>query len=216
MRVAMLGTGTVGRTLGTRLVELGEQVRMGSREPHGGAEWAQQTGEGASAGTYADAAAFGELVVNATAGAGSLSALQSVPADATKGKVLVDVANPIAAGSGMPPQLTIANTDSLGEQIQAARPEARVVKALNTVNAGVMVRPELLAEPTDLFVCGEDPEAKRQVAGLLERLGWARERIRDLGGIEAARGTEMYLAFWLRLMGSLSTPQFNVRVVGEG
>jgi predicted dinucleotide-binding enzyme len=113
----------------------------------------------------------------------------------------------------MPPTLTVSNDDSLGEQIQEAFPEARVVKALNTVNAAVMVAPGALDESTNLFVCGNDRAAKGQVIELLETFGWLSGDILDLGDISAARGTEMYLPLWLRMMGALETPQFNIRVV---
>jgi 8-hydroxy-5-deazaflavin:NADPH oxidoreductase len=211
----VLGTGTVGRTLAEKLVEVGHEVRMGSREAgnENAAEWAAAAGEAGSEGTFADAAEFGELVINATAGGASLEALRAAGAESLGGKVLVDVANPLDFSDGMPPTLTVSNDDSLGEQIQEAFPEARVVKALNTVNAAVMVAPGALDESTNLFVCGNDRAAKGQVIELLETFGWLSGDILDLGDISAARGTEMYLPLWLRMMGALETPQFNIRVV---
>jgi predicted dinucleotide-binding enzyme len=215
VRIGVLGTGTVGRTLAEKLVEVGHEVRMGSREAgnENAAEWAAAAGEAGSEGTFADAAEFGELVINATAGGASLEALRAAGAESLGGKVLVDVANPLDFSDGMPPTLTVSNDDSLGEQIQEAFPEARVVKALNTVNAAVMVAPGALDESTNLFVCGNDRAAKGQVIELLETFGWLSGDILDLGDISAARGTEMYLPLWLRMMGALETPQFNVRVV---
>jgi 8-hydroxy-5-deazaflavin:NADPH oxidoreductase len=215
VRIAVLGTGTVGRTLAEKLVEVGHEVRMGSREAgnENAAEWAAAAGEAGSEGTFADAAEFGELVINATAGGASLEALRAAGAESLGGKVLVDVANPLDFSDGMPPTLTVSNDDSLGEQIQEAFPEARVVKALNTVNAAVMVAPGALDESTNLFVCGNDRAAKGQVIELLETFGWLSGDILDLGDISAARGTEMYLPLWLRMMGALETPQFNIRVV---
>jgi 8-hydroxy-5-deazaflavin:NADPH oxidoreductase len=215
MRIGVLGTGVVGRALGTKLVELGHEVRMGSREAGGEAalDWAHSAGEAASEGTFADAAEFGELVINATSGAASLQALGAAGAENLAGKVLVDVANPLDFSGGMPPTLSVCNDDSLGEQIQEAFPDARVVKALNTVNAGVMVEPDALEESTNVFVCGNDGAAKAQVIELLETFGWLSGDIIDLGDISAARGTEMYLPLWLRLMSALETPQFNIRVV---
>jgi predicted dinucleotide-binding enzyme len=205
----------VGRTLGSKLAELGHEVRMGSREAGNDAavEWAQAAGEGASEGRFADAAEFGEIVVNATAGGASLEALRSAGAEHLSGKVLIDVANPLDFSGGMPPTLSVCNDDSLGEQIQQAFPEARVVKALNTVNASVMVEPGALEEATNVFVCGNDSGAKAQVIELLETFGWLSGDIVDLGDISAARGTEMYLPLWLRIMGALETPQFNIRIV---
>ena len=205
----------VGRTLGTKLAELGHEVRMGSRDAgnESAVEWAQGAGENASVGTFADAAEFGELLINATSGGASLQALGAAGAENLAGKVLVEVANPLDFSGGMPPTLSVSNDDSLGEQIQEAFPDARVVKALNTVNASVMVEPHALEESTNVFVCGNDSGAKAQVIELLETFGWLSGDIIDLGDISAARGTEMYLPLWLRLMGALDTPQFNIRVV---
>ena len=215
MRIGVLGTGTVGRTLAGKLVEIGHEVRMGSREAGNeqAIEWVAAAGEAGSEGAFADAAQFAELVVNATAGGASLEALRAAGAENLAGKVLLDVANPLDFSGGMPPTLSVANDDSLGEQIQEAFPEARVVKGLNTVNAAVMVSPDALAESTNLFVCGNDQAAKGQVIALLETFGWLSGDIIDLGDISAARGMEMYLPLWLRLMAALETPQFNIRAV---
>ena len=153
------------------------------------------------------------MVFNATAGGASLDALRMAGAANLAGKVLVDVANPLDFSKGMPPSLTVCNTDSLGERIQAAFPDARVVKTLNTVNTTVMVDPQGVAGGDHhLFVCGNDANAKASVTTLLrDEFGWT--HIIDLGDITAARGTEMYLAIWIRLMGTLGTPRFNIRVM---
>jgi 8-hydroxy-5-deazaflavin:NADPH oxidoreductase len=215
MRIAVLGTGQVGRTLGGRLVELGHDVRMGSRDPDNprAVEWAADAGPRGSAGTFADAAAFAEVVVNATAGAASLRALESAGAENLAGKVLIDVSNPIAQVSGGSLQLTVANTDSLAEQVQRGFPAARVVKALNTMNAAVMVRPDRLPGPHTIFVAGTDAAAKAVVKGLLEEFGWPAASIIDLGGLAAARGMEMYLPLWLATMQAIGTAEFNIHVV---
>ncbi len=188
---------------------------MGSRQAGNerAVAWAAEAGEGASEGSFADAAGFGEVVVNATAGTASLEALEAAEAKNLAGKVLIDVANPLDFGQGMPPTLSVCNDDSLAERIQREFPDARVVKALNTVNASVMVRPGSLGELTNLFLCGNDDDAKRQVTGLLQSFGWAEGRVLDLGDITAARGPEMYLPLWLRLYGALGTAEFNIRVV---
>jgi predicted dinucleotide-binding enzyme len=107
----------------------------------------------------------------------------------------------------------VGNTDSLGEQLQRALPDVRVVKALNTVSSALLVDPGSLSEATDLFICGNDGAAKETVTELLVELGWHAERVRDLGDITSARGTEAYLALWTRVMSSLGTATFNVRVV---
>lgn len=214
MRIGVLGTGTVGQTLATKLVELGHQVRMGSRDATNekAASWAETAGDRASTGTFADAADFGELVLNCTGGAVSLQALEQAGEDALRGKVLVDVANPLDFSGGMPPALTVCNTDSLGEQVQRRFPETRVVKTLNTVNASVMVNPSRVPGEHDVFVCGDDDAAKADVVGLLESFGWPRGRIVDLGGIDGARAVEMYLPLWVRLFSAFGTPHVNIHV----
>jgi 8-hydroxy-5-deazaflavin:NADPH oxidoreductase len=216
MKVGVLGTGMVGTTVGSRLVEAGHEVVMGSRTPDNpeATRWSTQNGERAGHGTFSDAAAFGEIVVNATAGAGSLAALEQAGADNLDGKVLVDIANPLDFSRGRPPTLSVANTDSLGEQIQRAFPRARVVKTLNTVTARVMVDPGQLAGPHTMFLAGEDGEAKGVVRDLLRSFGWPDQDILDLGGISSARGMEMYLPLWLSVLSALATTAFNVHVVG--
>ena len=204
----------VGQTLAGKLIDLGHEVAMGARRAgsDNAKAWAEEAGERAREGTFEDAASFGELVVNATAGAASLDALGMAGAAALDGKVLMDVANPLRFGDGLP-TLTVCNDESLGEQMQRAFPRARVVKALNTVNAAVMVAPADLPEHHNIFICGNDADAKQQVADLLKSFGWPSDDIVDLGDITAARGTEMYLPLWLRIMGATGTPQFNIRIV---
>jgi predicted dinucleotide-binding enzyme len=203
----------VGRTIAGKLVEIGHEAKMGSREAGNekAVAWVAEAGEGASEGSFADAAGFGEVVVNATAGAHSLEALEAAGAENLRGKVLIDIGNALAGTQ--PPTLTVSNTDSLGEQIQRAFPDALVVKALNTMNAGVMVAPDSLGETTNAFICGDDAGAKAQVTELLESFGWLSGDIVDLGDISAARGMEMYLMFWLQLMFAGGTAQFNIRIV---
>jgi predicted dinucleotide-binding enzyme len=215
MKLAVLGTGGVGQTIGSKLVELGHEVTMGSRsaDNEDSRAWAQAAGSGAAQGSFADAAAAGEIVFNCTAGGASLEALEAAGAQNLAGKVLVDVANPLDFSQGMPPTLSVCNDDSLGERIQAAHPDAKVVKALNTVTAAVMVDPGSLSEPGTILVAGEDSGAKEEVGALLRAFGWPADSILDLGGIEAARGMEMYLPLWLRMMGALDTAAFNIRVV---
>ena len=215
MRIGVLGTGMVGQTIATKLVELGHEVTMGSRSAGGekATEWVRTAGGGAAEGSFADAAAHGELVFNCTAGTASIEALRAAGDEELRGKVLVDVANPLDFSKGMPPTLSVSNDDSLAEQIQRAFPETRVVKALNTVNASVMVNP---IAGSNLFVCGDDAAAKEQVTGLLGEFGWPADSVLDLGGIDGARGAEMYLPLWLRMMGALGTPSFNIAVVRGG
>jgi predicted dinucleotide-binding enzyme len=218
VRIGVLGTGIVGRTLGGKLVELGHDVRMGSRAAgnESAVEWARSAGANASEGTFADAAEFGELLINATGGKVSLDALRMAGAENLAGKVLIDVSNALDFGGGGAPVVGVSVADSLGERIQAAFPDVRVVKALNTMNASLMVAPESLGESSNVFVCGDDASAKAQVIELLETFGWLSGDIVDLGGISAARGPELYVALWVRMMGALDTPQFNIRVVRAG
>lgn len=215
MRCGVLGTGVVGQTLGSALIGSGHEVCMGSRtQPHeGSAAWADANGEGATTGSFAEAAAFGEIVLNCTAGAHSPAALGAAGFEALADKVIVDVANPLDFSGGFPPRLAVDDGDSLAEQIQRRFPRTRVVKALNTVTAAVMVDPGSLPEATDLFICGDDADAKRTVSDLVTAWGWEPERVRDLGGLDQARATERYLMLWLPLMGVVSSPTFNVRVV---
>jgi predicted dinucleotide-binding enzyme len=198
MRIGVLGTGMVGRTIAGRLRELGHEVRVGSRTA------------GDDAVVFADAAGFGEIVFNCTAGGASLDALAAVGEQNLAGKPLIDVANSLESSGGGLPQLSVCNTDSLGEQIQRAFPGARVVKALNTINCRVMADPARVPGDHVVFVCGDDAGAKAQVTGLLGEFGWPAERVVDLGGIAAARGPEMYVALWVRLSGVLGTLDFNV------
>jgi predicted dinucleotide-binding enzyme len=213
MKIGILGTGVVGSTLGTRLAQLGHEVKMGARTATNekAAAWVKAAGKPASQGSFAEAAAFGELLFNCTSGGGSLQALEAAGAKNLDGKVLIDVANPLDFSQGMPPTLSIVNTDSLGERIQQAFPKARVVKALNTLSATVMVNPGAVKGETDLLIAGNDQAAKEQVKKLLESFGW--KSVIDLGDITNARGTEMWLALWIRLMGALGTPIFNLKLV---
>src|SRR2546423_8893548 len=216
MRFGVLGTGMVGTAIAGKLGAIGHEAKMGSREAGNekARAWVAEGGEGASEGAFADAAGFGEVVVNATAGAHSLEALEAAGAENLAGKVLIDIANAMDT-STRPPTLTVCNTDSLGEQIQRSFPEARVVKALNTMNASVMVAPDSLGETTNVFLCGDDRGAKAEVTELLETFGWLSGDIVDLGDISAARGMEMYLMFWVRMMGATGTAKFNIRIVKD-
>ena len=217
MKIGILGTGMVGKTIASKLVELGHEVRMGSRAAgnENAVAWATEAGEGASEGAFADAAGFGEIVFNCTAGVASLDALKAAGDTNLAGKLLIDVANPLDFSHGMPPSLSVCNTDSLGERIQRAFPATHVVKALNTVNCDVMVEPARVPGEHIVFVCGNDAEAKEKAVRLLSEFGWRVERVLDLGDITAARSTEMYLPLWLNLMGQLGTLHFNIELARE-
>ena len=224
MKIAVLGTGTVGRAIATRLSGLGHDVTVGTRDPEATrartepdamgtppfSAWATEN-QGVGLATYAEASTTADLVVNATGGSGTLAALEQAGADNLAGKVLIDISNPLDFSQGFPPTLFVKDTDSLGEQVQRQFPEALVVKALNTLTADLMVHPQTLGASSTVFVSGDDAAAKATVTDLLTSFG--HDDVVDLGGIETARGTEMYLPIWLRLMGALGTAQFNVKVV---
>ncbi|MGD2070787.1 MAG: NAD(P)-binding domain-containing protein [Gemmatimonadota bacterium] len=224
MDIGILGSGVVGQTLGAALARMGHDVTIGTRSPEnlGGkrglgetslAEWLERSEGNGSVGSFEEAATHGEVVINATAGAGSLDALRMAGGANLAGKILIDASNPLDFSQGMPPTLTVCNETSLGEQIQAGFPEVRVVKALNTVTAALMVDPAAVGGGEHhLPVCGDDADAKRRVSGWLrDWFGW--EHVIDLGPISSARGTEMYLPLWLRLWGALDTAMFNFRIV---
>ena len=225
MNVGILGTGIVGRTLAGRLGELGHDVMSGTRDAeetlartdgdmYGNPPfrvWHEEHPQ-VRLGSFGEAAAHGEIVVNATAGGVSLHALRLAEERNLEGKILVDVANPLDFSRGMPPSLSVSNTDSLAEQIQRTFPGARVVKALNTMTALVMVDPGRVGSGDHtVFVSGNDADAKATVVHLLRNFGWA--DIIDLGDITTARGPEMLLPIWLRLFGVLQTPLYNFKVV---
>ncbi|MCO4745801.1 MAG: NAD(P)-binding domain-containing protein [Proteobacteria bacterium] len=212
MRIAILGTGDVAQQLGTKLAAIGHQVQLGSRShDHPSAlAWAAKTGGDTS--TFELVATWGEVVFNCTSGQHSLKALRLAGHAALDGKILIDVSNPLDFSNGFPPTLSIANTDSLGEQIQHSFPEAKVVKALNTVANHLMVDPGQVDGPASLPICGDDAEAKAKVsAWMTEWFGW--EDVIDLGPIESARATEAWLLMWTRLYGALGTGNFHMAIV---
>ena len=221
MKIGVLGTGVVGQTIGSKLVQLGHEVMLGSREAANpkAVAWANKenlnkdsTQKRALFGTFANAAAFGDILFNCTLGTASLGALRMAGSANLKGKILIDTANPIDYSKSAW-TFTIVNTDSLGEQIQREFPETFVVKSLNTVNCEVMVNPGQLSEGTSIFVSGDSAYAKSKVtAALREWFGWY--SIIDLGDITTARGVEMYVALWRCLRLATDSHQFNIKVVG--
>lgn len=227
MRYAVLGTGMVGRTLSAKLASLGHEVVLGTRDPVATIASAGGSGYGSTPiapwlaehpevrlETFAEAAKFGETVVNATNGMSSLEALRAADAANLAGKLLIDVANPLDFSHGMPPTLSPANTDSLAEQIQREFPTATVVKTLNTMNCLIMVDPQRVPGDHNVFVSGDSAEAKTAVTELLVSFGWPAERIIDLGDITSARAAEMLLPIWLRLLGALDRRDFNFHIQG--
>lgn len=213
MNIGILGTGIVGQTIGSKLVQLGHDVMIGARDEANAnaVAWSKQEGHHALFGTFANAAAFGEIIFNCTLGAASLSALQLAGAGNLKDKILIDTSNPLDYTDEIW-TLTVCNTDSLGEQIQRAFPETHVVKSLNTMNCDVMVDPNKLSEKSDAFVSGNSAEAKALVIKYLhDWFGW--RSIIDLGDITTSRGVEMYVVLWRNLRQATSSHRFNIKVI---
>ncbi|MQY15592.1 hypothetical protein SRB5_57760 [Streptomyces sp. RB5] len=213
MKTAVLGTGEVGRRLATKLVSLGHEVTMGSRTPDNAtaAQWAAENA--AAHGTFADAAAAAELVINATSGLVSLSVLEAAGAANLRGKVLIDVSNALDFSGGFPPKVVTPDGGSLAEQLQKAFPDTRVVKTLNTMNNTLMVDPTRVPGHHTVFVCGNDEAAKTETTALLRSFGWLPAQITDLGDLSGARATELLMPLWLRLYGTLGPTDFNLAVV---
>ena len=226
MNVGVLGTGIVGRTLARGLSDIGHDAMIGTRDPAALSARDERDAMGnepfpewhanhpsIGVGTFADAAAHGAMIFNATSGAGSIDALRLAGEANLEGKVLVDVSNPLDFSRGFPPSLLVSNTDSLAERIQREFPAARVVKSLNTMTAALMVDPTAVAAGDHVvFVSGDDADAKQEVAALL-REGWGWKHVVDLGDLSSARAAEMYLPLWVRLLRALDTPMFNISLV---
>jgi len=225
MKIGIIGSGVVAQTLGAKLIELGHDVVLGTRDPAkldekknmAGTlrEWLAKVNKASKQGrvaTFQEAAAHGDLLFNVTNGQASIEALKLAAADKVGTKVLIDTSNELDFSKGMPPGALASQSNCLGERIQAAFPNLKVVKSLNTIGAPVMVAPQALAggEHT-VFVSGNDTPAKAATAELLKSFGW--KDVLDLGDISSARGPEMYMAMWLRLWGATGTGMLNVKVV---
>lgn len=224
MKIAVLGTGMVGRSHAKKLTSLGHEVVVGTHDIEktlaqdkpdsmGNPSFSvwYKDHENIKLVTFAAAAEFGEIVVNALKGDASIEILTSVK-DSLSGKILIDISNPLDFSKGFPPSLSVCNTDSLGEQIQAALPETKIVKTCNTTAAPIQVNPQIVANADHhMFVCGNDADAKVKVTEILKSYGWV--NIIDMGDITNARGTEMLLPIWTRLFGVLKTPMFNFKIV---
>jgi predicted dinucleotide-binding enzyme len=220
MKIGLIGSGVVSQTLGTKLVALGHDVALGTRDPkklddkkgQGGSlkDWLAKA-KGAKVVTFKEAAAHGDLLINATHGQVAVEALQLADAGKVGPKVLIDTANELDFEKGMPPGVLASQQHCLAERIQTTFPNLRVVKSLNTIGAPIMVDPKALkGGDHTIFVAGNDKDAKAQVAELLKSFGWT--DILDVGDISAARGPEMYLALWARTLGALHTGNFNIKI----
>lgn len=196
MKIGILGTGDVGRALGTGFVALGHQVRIGARSANHekALEWVAETGAKASQGTFADAAGFGEVIVFATLGVANPEVVNAIGPEIVAGKVVIDVTNPLDFSKGFPPDLAIKGDDSGGETLQRLIPQAKIVKAFNTVSNVLMFRPELPGGPPDMFIAGDDAGAKATVSKILDDFGW---NVIDIGGISASRWLEAMCIAWV-------------------
>jgi 8-hydroxy-5-deazaflavin:NADPH oxidoreductase len=226
MKIAVLGTGMVGQTLAAALVAKGHSVMIGTRDvakslattapnafgmPAFGV-W-HKANAAVSVGTFADAAKFGDLIINASNGSTALETLAQAKLEKAGNKVLLDVSNDLDFSKGMPPKSGATDTagSGLAERIQATYPNLRVVKSLSTMNAFVMVNPAMVPGDSTVFMSGDDAEAKKLVQGILSSFGWT--DIMDLGGISTSRGVEMMLPLWLITFGALGKPAYNFKVV---
>lgn len=224
--IGILGTGMVGQTIAGRFLELGDQVMVGTRDvkntlaqkepspmglpPFG--EWHKKH-PNVKLGSFTDAARFGEIIFLCTKGNVTVDAVKLAGSENFKGKTVVDISNPLDFSKGMPPSLIpqLSNTNSVGEEVQNALPDANVVKSLNIVNCEVMVNARKSGGSPTMFVAGNNPSAKAQVAGVLRQFGW--EDIMDLGDISSSRGMEMMLPIWLRIWGATKNGYIGFKIV---
>ena len=219
MKIAILGTAGVGQAFATRLTGLGHETMIGTREVGGTSEKLSEyfaKNPQVKLGTFSDAAAFGELIINVSKGSNSVDVIKSAGEKNLKGKILVDITNPLDFSKGMPPSLIpeLSNTNSLGEEIQKMLPDTKVVKTLNTMWNGLMINPAILADGDHVnYICGNDEGAKNKVKKFLNELGWKNESILDLGDITGARATEATLPIWLRVYGAKKSGAFNFKIV---
>ncbi len=196
MKVGVLGTGEVGQALGRGFLALKNEVKMGSRSAghEGMRTWVKENGPKASGGTFADATKFGEIVVLATLGVANEKAIRLAGPENFKGKIVIDVTNPLDFSRGFPPKLAMGPSDSAGEQVQKLLPGAQVVKAFNTVGNALFFRPNLPGGPPDMIIAGNSEEAKKKVGSILKEFGWG---VVDIGGIEGSRYLEGMCMVWV-------------------
>lgn len=224
MKIAILGTGAVGKAFATRLTELGHEVAVGTRDVNNtlakdgdsGFKNFLEKNPKIKLTTFKEAAAFGEMIINVSKGEHTLDVIQAAGKDNLKGKILIDISNPLDFSKGMPPSLIpeYSNTNSLGEEIQKRFPETFVIKTLNTMWNGLMINPRQLADGDHVnYICGNDSTAKGKVVDFLKQLGWKEESLLDLGDITGARATEGTLPIWLRIYGAKKTGAFNFKIV---
>ncbi len=226
MNISVLGTGSVGQALASKLVSLGHNIFMGTRNVENSLKRTEPDGWGNPAPgiwiknnpevklcTYKEAVQKGnDLIVFAMNGNAALECLNSVGEELLNGKTMLDISNPLDFSKGFPPSLTICNTESLAEKIQSQYPGLKVVKSLNTMSNPIMINPSVIPGEHSVFISGNDQVAKSEVTVILNSFGWKNDNIIDLGDISTARGTEMMLPVWVRLFGKLQTPFFNFHI----
>jgi len=212
-KIGVLGTGMVGNAIGSKLIQLGYDVKMGSRTPNNekASEWVRKNGSKASQGTFEDAAEFGDMIFLCVKGEAALDVLRMAKEENLNGKTIVDVTNPVDFSKGMPPSLFVCNTDSLGERLQRAFPNVNFIKTLDIVNCEVQVDPKKSGDDPTMFMCGNNTKAKVEVKEILKQFGW--KDIIDLGDISAARGSEMMTPIWLRIWSALQNSHFAFKIV---
>lgn len=217
MKYGVLGTGDVAQTIASKLVELGHEVMMGSRTANNekAVAWAAANGDKASCGTFADAAAFGELVFNCVQGIHAIEALEAAGKDNLKGKILIDQSNPYVYKDGhISLKAEYTEKTCLGEEVQKLLPDTKVVKTLNYLGSVMMTNPGELSEPVTGFYCGNDAEAKEAVRQILADFGW--QETFDMGDISMSRYTEMLGAFWVPVYGQIGHMHWGFRLVING
>ncbi len=215
MKIAVLGTGMVGKEIATKLISKGHQVMMGSRtkENENALKWVSEMKTKAQNGTFKEASVFSDKIIfNCTKGNFVFDVLESIGQENLKGKILIDISNPLDFSKGLPPTLTVCNNTSQGEQIQSLYPETNVIKSLNTMNCYIMLNPNKIKGNHSVFISGDNTSSKNEVKNLLNSFGWENKNIIDLGGIITSRGTEMLLPIWLQIYGALGTLDFNFHI----
>lgn len=217
MKISILGSGVVGRTIAAKMTAIGHHVFLATRDIQATksrekfADWFAKNST-VQILEYKDIPADTDIYINCTQGEGSIAALQAIGKDKLKKKIILDIANPLDFSKGMPPSLFISNTDSLAEQIQREFPKSKVVKGLNTMNCHIMMDPSIVPGDHNVFLSADDSKAKKEITALLVSVGWKETNIIDLGDITTARGTEMLLPVWLRLWSALGSAEFNFHI----
>lgn len=195
MKIGILGSGIVGQQLGLGFLRSGHEVKIGTRDPQKLNDWGVKTEERGTVGTFSETALWGDVIVLAINWAGLENAISLIDKESVKNKIVIDVTNPLDFSNGAPPKLLSAPDNSGGEKVQKLLPEARVVKAFNTISANIMTNPKLEKGTPDLFIAGNDSDAKYFVSAVAMEWGW--NSIIDLGGIGQSYLLEANAMLWI-------------------